>query len=94
MFLGVMTSPTERPHLLCHTGLDAEAGHFRACEPLLAEVGSQAPALHAGVHDFRLWFFRTPYYPSYYHRSHTYSFIYSSRYWFPGRWNNISEPAK
>jgi len=53
VFLGVMTSPTERLHLLCHAGLDAEAGHFGACEPLLAEVGSQAPALHAGVHD---WF--------------------------------------
>ena len=51
VFLGVVTSPTEHPHFLCHAGLGAEAGHFRACEPPLAEVGSQAPALHAGVHD-------------------------------------------
>ena len=51
VFLGVVTSPTERPHLLCHAGLDAEAGHFRAGEPPLAVVGSPAPALPAGVHD-------------------------------------------
>jgi hypothetical protein len=51
VFLGVVTSPTERPHLLYHAGLDAKAGHFRACEPPLAEVGSQAPARKAGVHD-------------------------------------------
>jgi len=51
-FLGVVTSPAEHPHLLCHAGLDAEAGHYRACEPEPRGLSSQAPAFDAGVRDF------------------------------------------
>jgi len=52
VFLGVMASPAEHPHFLYHAGLDAKAGHYRACEPSPESADSQAPALHAGVRDF------------------------------------------
>ena len=59
MFLGIVTSPAERPHLLCHAGLDAEAGHHKAYEPEPGDLGSQAPAFDAGVRDL-LQFFSLP----------------------------------
>jgi len=52
VFLGVMASPAEHPHFLYHAGLDAKAGHYRACEPSPESADSQAPALHAGVRDY------------------------------------------
>ena len=51
VFLGIVTSPAERPHLLCYAGLDAEAGHHKAYEPKPGDLGSQAPAFDAGVRD-------------------------------------------